>query len=70
MGERNGDDQLKNENIKELVDRILADSFITREEQATLNKAILEDDKVSPDEIAQIDRIMALVKEGKIRAEK
>ncbi len=61
---------MKNENIKELVDRILADSFITREEQATLNKAILEDDKVSPDEIAQIDRIMALVKEGKIRAEK
>jgi len=54
--------------IKELVDRILEDGVISRKEQLLLTQAIAEDGRVTPDEIEQIDRIMDLLRAGKIKA--
>lgn len=57
-----------NMNIKTLVEQILEDGKITREEQNDLNMAITEDGKVSSEEKAEIERIFNMLKEGKIKA--
>ena len=53
--------------IKELVDSIIADGKITKDEQRQLNDFLMADGKVDAEENAQIKRIMDLMNEGVIK---
>ena len=53
--------------IKELVDAIIADGKITKDEQRRLNDFLMADGKVDAEENAQIKRIMDLMNEGVIK---
>lgn len=57
------------EDIKALVDRIIADGKITEAEYNELLENVHADDVVDAEEKAQIDRVYQLIKEGKIEME-
>lgn len=59
---------MKKENIKDLVDRIIADGKITQTEQKYLNEAILKDGRVDPEEREQIERLFEMIYRGEIEA--
>ena len=53
-------------NIKKLVDRIVSDGKLTKEESSTLSEAIKADGKINPEEEDQIQRILEMITEGKL----
>ena len=53
--------------IKALVDRIVADGRITREEREELHRAVCEDPELSAEEREQIGRIVRLIESGLVR---
>lgn len=52
--------------IKKLVDKIVSDGKLTKEEYATLSDAIKSDGKIDPEEEAQVQRILDMITEGKL----
>ena len=57
----------ESEAVKDLVDRIVADGKITKDEQRTLNDLLMEDGKIDDEENKQIKRIMQLMNDGAIK---
>jgi len=55
--------------IKELVDKILADGKITKEEHIQFQLAITEDGKIDREEKEQINRILDLIEKGEVIVE-
>lgn len=53
--------------IKELFDQIIEDGVITREEHDEFMDSIYADKNVDEEESAQISRMFALIKEGKLK---
>jgi len=53
--------------IKDIVDAILADGVITKDEQRRLNAALMADGRMDDEEDRQIKRIMELMYEGRIK---
>ncbi len=53
--------------IKELVDEVLADGKITREEHKKLREAFMADGEIDQSEHEQLQRIMDLVDAGKVK---
>jgi len=58
---------MSTENIKDMVDRIIADGVITDEEYKELLENVHEDKVVDAEEKEQIDRVYTLIKEGKVK---
>jgi len=50
-----------------LVDRILADGVLTRAEQEEFMAAVLADDHVSEEELAQMQRVIELIESGQLK---
>lgn len=59
--------QRKIESVKELVDKVISDGQLTRNEQTMLNEAILNDGVIDKEEKEQINRLMKMVVSGKIK---
>ncbi len=55
--------------IKEMVDKIIEDAVIDKEEYAQLMKSFHEDGKIDSEEKEEIGRLYTLIKEGKITIE-
>lgn len=55
--------------IKSFVDQILQDGKLTREEHLRFLYAVQEDGKVDNEEREQINRILEMIKSGKITVE-
>ena len=54
--------------VQVLVDRIVEDGKITRDDQVELNHAIMAGDVISTEKQQIIDTLYAMLKEGKIKA--
>lgn len=55
--------------IKEFVDRILADKVLTKAEHEELKRRIAEDGFIDVQENEQVDRIFELIEKGEITVE-
>lgn len=53
--------------LKEMLDQFVADGVLTREEHDEFIEAIHADGKIDDEERAQISRMFALIKEGKLK---
>jgi len=53
--------------IVDLVDRILEDGVLTRAEQEEFMTAVMEDNNVSEDELAQMQRVIELIEAGQLK---
>ncbi|MCP4158306.1 MAG: hypothetical protein GY757_61975 [bacterium] len=53
-------------NIKELVERIIADGKVTTEEHKILLDAVSEDGKLDEGEAKQIKRVMEMIRSGEL----
>ena len=53
--------------IKERVDKIIEDHYITKAEQEELIKAIDADGKIDDQEIEQIKRLLKLIHQKKVK---
>jgi polyhydroxyalkanoate synthesis regulator phasin len=53
-------------NIKSMVDRMIEDGKLTQEEHLRFLYAVQEDGKIDIEEREQINRILDLIKSGKI----
>ena len=56
-------------NIKELVDRIVADGKLTKEEHLEFQSAIMADGKLDKEEKEQLKRILDMIEQGKLTIE-
>lgn len=56
------------EQLKQLVDRALADEKLTRAEQREIMQAILADNEVSPEEQKLLESIADRIRRGEIKA--
>lgn len=54
--------------VQVLVDRIVEDGKITRDDQVELNHAIMSDDVITDEKHKIIDALYAMLKEGKLKA--
>ncbi len=54
--------------LKELVDRALADKVLTRAEQQQIMNAVVADKEVTPEEHALLESIIDKISSGEIKA--
>jgi polyhydroxyalkanoate synthesis regulator phasin len=54
-------------NIKELVDKFVADGVLTREEHDSFIESIHADGQIDAEESAEISRLFKLIQEGKLQ---
>ncbi len=52
--------------IKKLVEKIIEDKKITRQEHEELNRAVMADGKIDKDEEEEIKKIFALIESGEV----
>jgi len=55
------------EDIKSIMDRIVADGVITQEEHDEFIEAVHRDGEIDEEESAQISRMFKMLQEGKLR---
>ncbi len=53
--------------IKKLVEKILQDKVITKEERNMLSQAMLEDGEIDEEEKAEVNRILEMLGRGEIK---
>lgn len=54
--------------VQVIVDRIVEDGKITRDDQVELNHAIMSDDVITDEKHKIIDTLYAMLREGKLKA--
>ena len=55
--------------IKDMVDQIIANGVITKEEHEAFLRKVNEDNKIDPEESKQISRIRKMIEEGTLKVE-
>lgn len=57
------------EDIKKLVDRVIADGILTNEEKVDLDNNVYADHEISAEEQEQLDRLRGLIESGEVKFE-